>query len=116
MAQWGSYDQANNSPVYVASQVNATGGVTTGNQANLYNNVATSAWVSGANVGVFGVDTTEIAVAGEASGVAHSGWNLRAAGTGNRAGRVHYECLIAMGSMTRDGVGAANDDVILPDA
>uniref|UniRef100_A0A6C0JU46 Uncharacterized protein n=1 Tax=viral metagenome TaxID=1070528 RepID=A0A6C0JU46_9ZZZZ len=35
-----------------------------------------------------------------------AGWNLRTEGTGNRAGRVRYECLVAMGSMTGD---AADD-------
>lgn len=32
-----------------------------------------------------------------------AGWNLRKEGSGGRAGRVHYECLVAMGSMTGDG-------------
>lgn len=34
---------------------------------------------------------------------AHAGWNLRKEGSGGRAGRVHYETLVAMGSMTSDG-------------
>lgn len=42
----------------------------------------------------------------------HAGWNLRTVGTGGRAGRVHYETLVAMGSMTGD----ASDDSVLPDA
>lgn len=33
----------------------------------------------------------------------HAGWVLRKEGTGGRAGRVHYETLVAMGSMTSDG-------------
>lgn len=40
------------------------------------------------------------------------GWNLRTEGTGGRAGRVTYECLVAMGSITSD----ASDDTILPDS
>lgn len=32
-----------------------------------------------------------------------AGWNLRTEGTGGRAGRVHYECLVAMGSIEGDG-------------
>lgn len=32
-----------------------------------------------------------------------AGWNLRTEGSGGRAGRVHYECLVGMGSMTTDG-------------
>jgi hypothetical protein len=48
---------------------------------------------------------------GENKGVT-AGWNLRTAGTGGRAGRVQYECLVAMRSITGD----ASDDSILPDA
>lgn len=44
--------------------------------------------------------------------VAHAGWNLRTVGTGGRAGRVTYECLVASGSMTGD----ASDDTVLKDS
>lgn len=40
---------------------------------------------------------------------AHAGWVLRTEGTGGRAGRVTYETIVAMGSMTGDG----NDDATL---
>jgi len=36
-----------------------------------------------------------------------AGWNLRKEGTGGRAGRVHYECLVAMGSIAG---GTDSDD------
>lgn len=45
-------------------------------------------------------------------GVAHSGWVLRTEGTGGRAGRVQYETLVAIRSITSDG----SDDTVLPDA
>ena len=38
-----------------------------------------------------------------------AGWNLRKEGSGGRAGRVSYECLVAMGSISDDGA----DDTIL---
>jgi hypothetical protein len=41
----------------------------------------------------------------------NAGWNLRKEGSGGRAGRVHYECLVAMGSMTGDG---DDDDILAP--
>jgi hypothetical protein len=44
------------------------------------------------------------------TGVAHAGWVVRTEGTGGRAGRVSYETLVAMGSMTSDG----SEDTILP--
>jgi hypothetical protein len=49
---------------------------------------------------------------GAVGGSAHAGWVRRTVGTGGRAGRVQYETLVAMGSMTGD----ASDDTVLPDA
>jgi hypothetical protein len=40
-----------------------------------------------------------------------AGWNLRKEGTGGRAGRVQYECLVAMGSISGDG---ADDTLLAP--
>lgn len=44
--------------------------------------------------------------------VTHAGWVRRTVGTGGRAGRIQYETLVAMGSMTSD----AADDTVAPDA
>jgi hypothetical protein len=44
-------------------------------------------------------------------GIAHAGWNVRTAGSGGRAGRVQYETLVAMSSITGD----ASDDTVLPE-
>jgi len=44
-------------------------------------------------------------------GVSHAGWVVRTVGTGGRAGRVQYETLVAMGSMTGDA-----EDTVLPDS
>ena len=50
---------------------------------------------------------------GYTKGAAHTGWVMRTAGTGGRAGRVHYETLVAFGGTFSDD---ASDDAILPDA
>ena len=61
-----------------------------------------------------GVTATAVATVGGAlnKGVAHAGWVIRTEGTGGRAGRVQYETLVAMGSISTDG----SDDTVLPDA
>lgn len=61
-----------------------------------------------------GATATGAAVVGGAAnkGVSHAGWVVRTVGTGGRAGRVQYETLVAMGSISNDG----SDDSILPDA
>lgn len=55
--------------------------------------------------------TIAVALTGQegTNGSTHSGWVLRKEGTGGRAGRVQYETLVAMGSMTEDG----DDDSVL---
>ena len=51
-------------------------------------------------------------VGGGANKKATAGWNIRTEGSGGRAGRVQYECLVAMRNITGDG----SDDTVLPDA
>lgn len=75
---------------------------------------------------VFGVSVDETRVT---KGVAHAGWVHRTEGTGGRAGRVQYETLVAMSSITTDATDFANtstaavanttgtaDDTTFPDA
>lgn len=60
-----------------------------------------------------GTTATAATVTGGAlhKGVAHAGWVVRKVGSGGRAGRVQYETLVAMGSITGD-----SEDVVLPDS
>jgi hypothetical protein len=114
MALWSNTDANTGAPKFAV----ASGLGVSANGRTLYANTQTSAFVTNANVGLFGVDTNEIAntsVASKASKPAHAGWILRKAGTGNRVGRVQTEVLVAMGSMTGDGSASANDDVIFQD-
>lgn len=111
MALWGNVDNAANSVLSAAAQVNLT--PNTDNQTLLFGNTTVGAFVANATIGQFGFDTAEQqAVSGDSglSGPAHAGWVLRTEGTGGRAGRVFYETLVAMGSMSGD-----DEDVIAPD-
>lgn len=109
MPLWGNVDNAANSDIAVLAQVNKN--ISTAERTKLYNNVTADVYFTNATVGQFGVDTQEMAAvpAGSAK-PPHSGWNLRTVGTGGRAGRVFYETLVAMGSMSGDG-----EDDVLPD-
>lgn len=113
MSLWKSTDANTSAPLYALSQLNVS--PTQANMNIAYGNVTTSAYFTGANVGIFGVDTTEQGVSANPHG-GHAGWVIRTAGTGGRAGRVHVETLVAMGSMTGDGGAVANDDVQFADA
>jgi len=109
MPLWGSNDDAANSTISTPAQFGVA--PDTGARANLFSNVTADAWVTGATVGVFGVDVNEqLASVGQAEHAAHAGWNLRTEGSGGRAGRVTYETLVAMKSMTGDA-----EDVVFPD-
>ena len=116
MSLWSNTDANTSVPKFAPSLVNLTN--TQANSNLLYGNTTTSAFITGANVGVFGVDTNEMAntaASSVASRPAHAGWVIRTGGTGGRVGRVQTEVLVAMGSMTGDGSASANDDVIYQD-
>jgi hypothetical protein len=49
---------------------------------------------------------------GDSPAITHSGWVRRTVGTGGRAGRVHYETLVATNTIQGD----ASDDAVLPEA
>jgi len=109
MPLWGNTDDAANSTISAASQVNKT--PNTANQADLFGNTTPDAYFTGATIGQFGVDGGEMEAA-RATGVkpAHAGWILRTEGSGGRAGRVHQEVLVAMRTITGDA-----EDAVYPD-
>ena len=55
--------------------------------------------------------TFALTFSGQSKGITHQGWHKRTVGSGGRAGRVHYECLVAC-HISGDG----SDDTILPDS
>ena len=116
MALWSNTDANTSAPKYVTSYLKVSQSSANVNLA--YGNTTTSAFITNANVGIFAVDTNEMAntsATNKASHPAHAGWVLRTAGTGGRAGRVQTEVLVAMGSITGDGSASANDDIIYQD-
>lgn len=111
MALWSRTDSNTGSPKFATSYVNLSNSAA--NQSLLYGNTTTSAFITNAQYGVFGVDTTEKAntvTTANTAAVVHTGWVLRKVGTGGRAGRITTECLVAMGSITGDGSVTANDN------
>jgi len=116
MSFWSNTDANTSAPKFVTSYLKVSQSSANVNLA--YGNTTTSAFITNANVGIFAVDTNEMAntsATNKASRPAHAGWVLRTAGTGGRAGRVTTEVLVAMGSITLDGSASANDDTIYAD-
>lgn len=113
MPQWGKTDNAANSVSWADDMVISNGGNTSLTQTTLFGNTSNPPAVkAGVKIGQFGVDSNEAQAARSGSGdkVSHSGWVLRTEGTGGRAGRVQYETLVAMGTITGDA-----EDVIFED-
>lgn len=114
MAQWGNTDDAANSVLWAASQLNKP--ANTGNQTALFGNSTADAFITGVTVGQYGVDVNEVTAArAEGSGdrAAHAGWVLRTVGSGGRAGRTQTEVLVAMSTIT---TGSDAEDVVYEDA
>ena len=115
MADWGSIDRGNTSPMWAGTRLGLS--PNTANRDNLYQNVTANAFgTSSVNntYGVFGVDSTEVRVqaATTKKGPAHTGWIFRTKGTGGRAGRISQEVLVA-GGITTSNTG---DDALYPDS
>lgn len=105
MAQWGKNDNASNSVLWGVTAFKKA--PTSTNQTNLFGNTTSDAFVTGMKIGQFGADAAEVAAN---PSVPHQGWQIRREGSGGRAGRVHYETLVA-GGIPND----ASDDTVLPD-
>jgi hypothetical protein len=88
--------------------------------------IATAVAIAGETHTLRGDTATGIIIASGAKngGVTHSGWVVRREGTGGRAGRVHYETLVASGSVgaqtaaygTAALVSDASDNIVLPNS
>lgn len=111
---WGNHDNAANSALQALIQVSSNTANADARTA-LFNNKTANVFQQSAYgnviVGQFGVSAGEQSATETTGHSAHAGWVIRHEGTGLKAGRVWYETLVAMGSLTGD----AADDATLPD-
>lgn len=106
MSQWKNVDNANSAPVTAVAAFKKP--ANTANRDAFFGNTTANAIKTGLKVGIFGADTAEVSAE---SAITHAGWVVRKEGTGGRAGRVQYETLVAMGSMSGDAEDAALPDI-----
>jgi len=106
MPQWGSSDASSNSVLWAPTSVKLPANTT--NRDALYGNTTADAFITGQTIGMFAVDTNEMAA--NSGSIAHTGWILRTEGSGGRSGRIQTEVLVA-GGIGTDG----SDDTVLPD-
>lgn len=105
MAQWGKSDASSNAVLWAPTSVKLAPNTT--NRDALFGNTTADAFLANVTVGMFAVDSNEIAAQGGKA--AHTGWVLRTTGQGGRAGRVTQEVLVA------GGITADAEDVVYPD-
>jgi hypothetical protein len=99
MALWSNTDANTSAPKYVTNYLNVY--QSTANVNLAYGNTTTGAFITNAAVGVFGVDTSEMAnTASIANRPAHAGWVLREVGMGGIA-------TISAGATNKSNVGNA---------
>lgn len=110
MPLWKDTDDAANSCIFTPMQFDLP--ANSANRGALFGNTTADAFVTGETIGTFGVDTAEMitARATAAARPAHAGHVIKREGSGGRSGRVTYEVLVAMGSMSGDA-----GDIAFPD-
>ena len=102
MSSWGNNDNAANTPLWATTTIKLS--PTSANQTLFYANTTANAFITGQTIGLFGIDTAEIANNNQ-RGVQHTGWVVKTTGQGGRANRITYETLVCLANLTSDGDG-----------
>ena len=90
MSSWTNVDEAAGAPLWATAAIRKE--TSTANRTDLFNDTTADNFISGVTMGLFNYKDSETA----ANKVAHAGWNLKTTGSGGRAARVQYECLVAL--------------------
>ena len=90
MSSWTNVDEAAGAPLWATAAIRKE--TSSANRTDLFNDANANGFITGITMGLFNYKDSEVA----ANKVAHAGWNLKTTGSGNRAGRVSHECLIAL--------------------
>lgn len=107
MSSWGNTDNAANAPYWAVNSTIAPANPnraapTATNVALLYANTTANVYTSGETIGLFAMNSTEVANTQQA-GVSQTGWVLRTTGQGGRANRKQYETLVCLSTVNGDG-------------
>ena len=90
MSSWGKADNAGASPLWALMQLNTE--QTSGNQTDLFEDATADNFITGQTIGLFNYNDTET----QGGKIAHTGWNLKVTGSGDRSTRVAYETLVCL--------------------
>ena len=90
MSSWTNKDEAAGAPLWAVAYIKKT--PSSANRTDLFGDTTADNFISGVTMGLFNYKDTET----QSGKVAHAGWNLKTTGSGGRANRVSYECLVAL--------------------
>jgi len=90
MSSWTNVDEAAGAPLWAVEAIRKE--KSNANRTDLFNDSTANNFISGVTIGLFNFKDSET----QSGAVAHVGWNLKTTGSGGRASRVQYECLVAL--------------------
>ena len=90
MASHTNKDEAAGAPLWATAAIRKVW--STANRTDLFNDSTANNFISGVTMGLFNFKDSET----QSGKIAHAGWNLKTTGSGGRAARVSYECLVAL--------------------
>jgi hypothetical protein len=90
MSSWTNVDEAAGAPLWAVEAIRKE--KSDANRTDLFNDANADNFITGVTIGLFNFKDSET----QSGAVAHVGWNLKTTGSGGRASRVQYECLVAL--------------------
>ena len=90
MSSHTNKDEAAGAPLWSVAAIRKAW--SSANRTDLFNDSTANNFISGVTMGLFNYKDTET----QSGKIAHAGWNLKTTGSGGRAARVSYECLVAL--------------------
>ena len=90
MSSHTNKDEAAGAPLWATAAIRKE--TSTANRTDLFNDTTADNFISGVTIGLFNFKDSET----QSGKVAHVGWNLKTTGSGGRASRIQFECLVAL--------------------
>ena len=90
MSSWTNKDEAAGAPLWATAAIRKEW--SSANRTDLFNDTTADNFITGVTMGLFNYKDSET----QGGKIAHAGWNLKTTGSGGRAGRDSYECLVAL--------------------
>ena len=90
MSSWTNVDEAAGAPLWAVEAIRKE--KSNANRTDLFNDASADNFITGVTIGLFNFKDSET----QSGKVAHVGWNLKTTGSGGRASRIQFECLVAL--------------------